>query len=103
MISFDIFSEMVNRWIGGYKEIEKFEEALKPFCDSHPPILNIASDALRALEELILISCGLDRKSDLISWWAFEDVEKIITTDDGKEYNVSTMKQLYHYIAYGKD
>ena len=102
MMEFELFSEMVTRWKNSREELEKFENALKPFFESSP-IFNLGEDTRKALEELICVSCGLDKDSDLLWWWAFEDVNKIITTSDGKRYDVTTLEGLYKYITDGNE
>lgn len=99
MLSFELFSEMVTRWKAAREEVDKFEEAMAPFMER--PILTIGQDARNALEQFICLMCGLDKNSDLLWWWAFEDVEKVIEVDSETSYNVETIEGLYKYICDG--
>jgi hypothetical protein len=46
------------------------------------------------LEEL------LHDKNDTISWWLYEDVEKVITFSDGRKWSLITTKDLYDYLVF---
>lgn len=100
MLSLEVFSEMVTRWKAGREEVDKFEEAMVPFMERQP-IVTMGQDVRNALEQLICMMCGLDKNSDLLWWWAFEDVEKVIRVDSEHIYDVSTLEGLYKYIADG--
>ena len=102
MLDFELFSEMVTRWKNGREEVDKFEEAMKPFFD-RSPIMTMGQDVRDALSELICVSCGLEKDSDLLWWWAFEQVDKIIEVSGGKKYDVTTLEGLYLYILYGNE
>ena len=45
-----------------------------------------------------LKSCFGDEGEDLVSWWLYEDVEKILYEEDGTEINVENIDDLYSYI-----
>lgn len=100
MLSFEVFSEMVTRWKAAREEVDKFEEAMAPFME-RSPIVTMGQDARNALEQLICMMCGLDKNSDLLWWWAFEDVSKVIKVDENTTYDVSTLEGLYKYITDG--
>lgn len=100
MLSFEVFSEMVTRWKAAREEVDKFEEAMAPFME-RSPIVTMGQDARNALEQLICMMCGLDKNSDLLWWWAFEDVSKVIKVDENTTYDVSTLEGLYKYIIDG--
>lgn len=102
MLDFELFSEMVTRWKNGREEVDKFEEAMKPFFD-RSPILTLGQDVRDALSELICVLCGLEKDSDLLEWWAFEDVDKILEVSGGKKYDVTTVEGLYQYILDGNE
>lgn len=102
MLEFELFSEMVTRWKNSQEEVDKFEEAMKPFFERFP-IMTMGQDVRNALSELICVSCGLDKNSDLLWWWAFEDVDKTITVSGNKKYDVTTLEGLYKYIQDGNE
>jgi hypothetical protein len=40
--------------------------------------------------------------SDILGWWLYEDVNKVIWDKDGTEYSVRTLDELYDYmVRYG--
>lgn len=102
MLDFELFSEMVTRWKNGHEEVDKFEEAMKPFFD-RSPIMTMGHDVRNALEQLIYVSCGLEKDSDLLWWWACEDVDKVLEVSGGKKYDVTTLEGLYQYILDGHE
>ena len=62
--------------------------------------LSYASDILA---EWIEDSFGPEGK-DLVSWWMYEDVEKVVYEEDGSETNLENIDDLYSYLEkfYGK-
>ena len=102
MLSFEVFSEMVTRWKSGEEEARRVEDMLMT-CFERRPIMTLGQDTRNALAELICMMCGLPKDSDLIWWWAFEDVEKTITVNKEKVYDVSTLEGLYKYITDGNE
>lgn len=102
MLDFELFSEMVTRWKNAREEVDKFEEAMSPFFD-RSPIMTMGQDVRDALSELICVSCGLEKDSDLLWWWAFETVDKVIEVSGGKKYDVTTLEGLYQYILDGNE
>jgi hypothetical protein len=41
---------------------------------------------------------------DILGWWLYEDVDKVIyEKDESKEYSVRTLDELYDYIARSKN
>ena len=102
MLNFEVFSEMVTRWKNSYEEVNKLESAMETFFE-RSPIVTFGQDTRNALSELICLSCGLEKDSDLLWWWAFEDVQKIIEVSSGKKYDVTTLEGLYQYILDGNE
>lgn len=45
-----------------------------------------------------LKSCFGDEGEDLVSWWLYEDVDKIIYEPDGTEINIENIDDLYSYL-----
>lgn len=78
---------------------EEQDHAMAPFMER--PIVIMGQDVRNALEQLICMMCGLEKNSDLLWWWAFEDVEKVIKVDSERVYDVSTLEGLYKYILDG--
>lgn len=40
----------------------------------------------------------MNDKDDFISWWLYEDVEKVIWLDDGTRIELNTAEDLYDYL-----
>lgn len=52
----------------------------------------LVNEILEMINEIMEI-----KDEDLLSWWLYEDVEKIIYDED-KEISVRTLEELYDYI-----
>jgi len=73
----------------------KVGEALELVCDSWVMygFKDKNSEALYlVLQEL------LDPTSDWIGWWLWEDVEKVVTYEDGGKIKLDTAGQLYDFL-----
>ena len=54
---------------------------------------NLENELIKSLRK------HLDDKDDLINWWLFERVEKIIyCTETGKKYQLQEVENLYYYL-----
>ena len=40
---------------------------------------------------------NMNREDDFLSWWLYEDVDKVIYDDD-KKISVKTLEELYNFI-----
>lgn len=45
------------------------------------------------------LETAMEDKSDYITWWLFEDIEKKIWLQDGTEIDVSTPQKLYKFLV----
>ena len=81
--------------------ILKYHEELNKWCDTLGsdlftcPIFEQANYIIDKLVDYI----GLDNDEliDLINWWLYEDVKKVLRCKD-KEISVKTIDELYNYI-----
>lgn len=76
-----------------FKEREKYKDissTLGKYSDGWIVFDNTLEDTIvKFLEDYY--------NTDLISWWLYEDVEKIVWEDD-KEYHLDNLEQLYGYL-----
>ena len=94
MISLDEFKEVMEI----VKEFDKAQETLTKvlikentgFVDFGFPLQGLI---FRLLKEIFNIE-----DPDLLEWWLYEDVEKIIYYPDGLKYDLTNIKDLYYYI-----
>ena len=101
-ISKEQYCKIVNEIKNFHKEREEFDNAIEKFSDGYV-ILNIGNNLTTALEE-ILEELTFDRKDEhgetWLSWWLYEDVEKIIYTEQDDPIDVRTPEKLYDYLEH---
>lgn len=76
----------------------KVSEALELVSDTYVMFgtKNLMYDSLHSLLKEVM-----NDKDEFISWWLYEDVEKVITIQDNKgtkKINVDTLGKLYDYL-----
>lgn len=106
--------EMFNKTI---KEIQKYNKNTKKLSDAFEKYLmenswcvvnigdNLADQSLKLLAEFFKQNTELD-VYEVIIWWLYEDVEKVIYLKSGesvKPVDVSTTKKLYDFLCSYKD
>lgn len=62
-----------------------------PICSSHDTIF----------DEWLNLSFN-EKAIDLIYWWLFEDVEKVIINEDESKTSIETLEELYNFIVENK-
>jgi hypothetical protein len=66
-------------------------------------VVYFGDNLINEIINIISEDMEIDENDDLIDWWLYEDVEKILYDEDdnGKEIkiNVKTAEQLYDYIV----
>lgn len=92
MLSKIKFIQYINRII----DYMEYENKLSSFIDFGPS--KVGESISYIIDSLVeLMSENNEEIEDLINWWLYEDVEKIIWEDD-KEIDVSTPGKLYDYL-----
>lgn len=95
MLSKEKFIEYLTTIVNYNKEADKWDDFFKvdmfesPLFTKATDLTNIVIDSLSDKSEEI---------KDLISWWLYEDVEKLIFLPDGTTIDVETPDKLYDYI-----
>lgn len=84
-----------------YKEVAEFENALDKFNQSGTYIFTIG-DVL-AENIMYLLTTLTHDEEDIeggtwLSWWLWEDVEKVIWDAEGNRIDVSTVDKLYDFL-----
>lgn len=84
------------------KDIQENDEAhneltkvLGPFCDGAGFLFTGDIKIYKNL--LMLLRREMHDEGDLIGWWLYEDVEKVLYVED-REYEVKTAEQLYDFL-----
>ena len=80
-----------------HSEQETLSTLIKKITDGHPVV-----DFGNYLVSEIIESINNDMKIediDLIPWWLYEDVEKVIWIEDKTKVSVKTPEELYNYIV----
>ena len=107
MITKEQFIKFIKNYQTFYNGIERFEKAITGSKFTCNLFETDWGDAVGIMLDTFLDSHLTDDGADLLAWWLFEDVDKIITqTVDpdlfhGKseiEYNVNDIEDLWNYL-----
>ena len=108
-ISKEEFVNALNNIQKGIKQQKEFNDAMEKFSDGFF-VSTIGNDFLNTAIKLLEIAVGdedVPHIGSTISWWLFEDVDKIISitplskhnkTDKDIEVDCTTPEQLYEYF-----
>ena len=102
--SLDMTREQFKKYIREIEEIAELSDKLADFG-----IETIECKELFRAEEIFFAWLEQDfgkNGADLVSWWLYEDVPKVIYEPDGSETNLENIDDLYsyvegHYCTYG--
>jgi len=78
-----------------HSEQDTLQVIINKLTDGHSVVIMgeyIVQEIINMIEE------NLGYK-DILTWWLYEDVDKVIWDKNGREYNVRTIDELYDYIA----
>ena len=114
-ISEELFVESLEAIKRGLEQRSAFDDALEKFSDSYVT-MNVGSDWLETATRLLEDAVGDDpneKYGSTISWWLYENVEKVIyiqpehkknSTGVEIEVKVETPQELYQYFKeYGEN
>lgn len=99
MIPYELFEKTIQKIQAKEESDHKFTKLLDSMCDGYP-IFGVDNGFIVAM--LNLLKAGMQDRGDTISWWLYEDVEKVIWwQEDGKEVecHLSTIRDLYDYLV----
>lgn len=94
-----INKEQFIRAISQIQNLHSQQDTLNKLIDKLTDGLSVVDIGNYVVEELIdMININLELEDkDLIGWWLYEDVEKIIYVDD-KSIKVETLDELWEFI-----
>lgn len=99
MITYELFEKTINSLRAKEESDHKVTKLLDTMCDGYP-IFGVNNGFTVAM--LNLLKTGMQDMGDTISWWLYEDVEKVIWwQEDGKEVecHLNTVRDLYDYLV----
>ena len=97
-ISKEVFVETINNIIKQSEKMDRFSRALEEVADGY---VVFDSNNLYLESLLQVLNIALDDKDDYISWWLYEDVEKVVWCGD-KAIDLSTPEKLYDFLTENK-
>lgn len=104
MLTKKLFVKAINNYNDFDKAIDRISKAIAGeghyFCDIFQTDW---CDAVYGIFDSFIHSHFNDCGCDLIEWWLWEDVDKIITLQDGTEVNVESLDALWEYIVSYKE
>ena len=77
------------------ERVDKFSSAIEAMSDG---FIVFDSDNLYLSSLIKVLREVMNDKDDFISWWLYEDVEKVIWLDDGTRIELNTAEDLYDYL-----
>ena len=99
MITEELFVDYITRYKDYDKAINRLGEALcgNKYCDG--VYESDWNNDVGIMLDIFLTSHFDEKTCDLIYWWMFEDVDKIIYKEDKSEVNVEDIHDLWNYIC----
>ena len=101
-MNYSIFMDVIN----GIKDMEDWaqdcSENLRKTRLFDGMYCDVSCESIPAYQALrnILASSFNKEQIDIIDWWLYEDVEKVIWEKDRMDvFEVKTVRQLYHYLV----
>ena len=95
MISKEDFIKTIRLIQNFYSEQDTLGALIDRLTDGYA-VVDFGSGLVNIIIDLLILNMGM-QDQDLLSWWLYEDVDKIIYYND-EEINVSTPELLYDYI-----
>ena len=77
------------------EKVHKFSSAIEEMSDG---FIVFDNDNLYLSSLIEVLREVMNDKDDFISWWLYEDVEKVIWLDDGTRIELNTAEDLYDYL-----
>ncbi len=99
MITKEIFIKRMQLIQNFHSEQETLNVLIDKLTDGFP-VVTIGEYLIREILNTLKEALGLNKDNDILDWWLYEDVEKVIYYQD-EEISVRTLDELYDYIASG--
>ena len=97
MITFNHFEEAIKIIQEFSQEIDKFEEM--GYYIAEMPIVDMTSQLL----DVFIKSHFTEKGTDLVYWWLYENVEKVITLENNEKVYIETLEDLWDFMITDKD
>ena len=79
-----------------YSETETLQVLISKITDGFS-VVTIGDSLVVAILDIIEEDLHIAKKDDILSWWLWEDVDKVIYDGDN-EISVQTLDELYDYL-----
>lgn len=93
MISKEKFIKIIENDRVYHTIIDKIEKYGISFYESEP------HKCYYTLFDILLEQCFNEDGIELIYWWLYEDVDKVITNEDGSKIKLNSAEDLYNYLV----
>lgn len=103
MITKKEFHKFISSYQEFYNGLERFERAITGKKFTCNLLETDWGDAVGRMLDAFLESHFTEHGIDLITWWLFEDVDKIIYKDEEIIAELHTVEDLYNYIKNNKE
>lgn len=104
MISYELFEKSIHAistQINSNKNFSKFLE--KNICENSFCYVTCGEGLINILIDILCHEFNLETDNEFfdntISWWLFENVDKIIYYEDGTKRDISNLRDFYDYLV----
>lgn len=80
-----------------YSETDTIQELIDKITDGYSCI-TIGEKLINAILDIIEEGLHIPKDDDILSWWLYEDVDKVIYDENNNPISVRTLEELYNYI-----
>lgn len=104
MISYELFEKSIHAILTKKNRDENFSNFLEEnVCTSHYCVVDYGNEIVDILIQVLCKTFNLETNNEYygndISWWLYENVEKIIYFEDGTQRDISDLHDFYDYLV----
>lgn len=99
MIRKDDFVNSINALLKQAERDEDVNDALDVICNNEHSFCVAETSTIVTTALLDLLRNLINDEDDYISWWLYEDVDKIITDAFGNKIEIDTPEKLYDFLV----
>lgn len=81
-----------------HSEQETLSVLIEKVIDGYA-VVTMGDYLVAEMRTMIQESMGLEDNNDILDWWLYEDVDKVIYENDGTETSIRTLEELYVYLT----
>lgn len=96
MLSKELFIKRMSLISNFSSQQDTISKFIENFSDGHC-VVTIGNELINEIIDMLNESMNIEDK-DFLSWWLYEDVDKVIYYED-EEISVRTLEELYDYIV----